>query len=321
VQLEIVHEPLNNPAFQGIVKLCLFVRHKSHHIWETSGNFTNTRFNVTVQIAILLRPVPAIIPCSFFKGAQLRSTMSSNDAAVGLSPLSRDASQHSLSNHPLEAIKDLIDDVRLLASKESFTEVKNFIAENASLRDEVKTRVDETKKLTSQIEALKVNSENRARALSDSYDKTHHEILRIHHESVSKVEAEMMNLRTQISALEKKLEEETTKTTEIQKLNQELEQRNVEYASQCEEGMGKVAQAENKLQELQAALVGKDKQIEKHKENHKKQELDILSLGSSLGAFEEEKQSLTRQLEKSERKLKRIDGFTQDLFDDDLDEA
>lgn len=247
--------------------------------------------------------------------------MSSNDAAVGLSPLSRDASRHSLSSRPLEAIKDLINNVRLLTSKESFTEVENLFAEDASLREEVKTRVDETKKLTSQIEALKINSENRVNDLSDSYDKTNHEILRIHCESVSKMEAEMTNLRTQISALEKKLEEETTKTTEIQKLNQELKQRNVEYANRREEEVGKVAQAENKLQELQATLVGKDGEIEKHRENLKKQELDISSLESSLGAFEEEKQSLTRQLEKSERKLKRIDGFTQDLFDDDLDEA
>jgi myosin heavy subunit len=229
--------PSKNPAFQDIVKL----RHKSHRIWEKLLAISQT-FVLTLQskIAILLSVQrQQSFPCSLFKGAQLRFTMSSNDAAVGLSPLSRDASQHSLLSRPLEAIKDLINDVRLLTSKESFTEVESLFAENASLREEAKTRVDETKKLTSQIEALKINSENRAKDLSDSYDKTNHEILRIHRESVSKMEAEMTNLRTQISILDKKSEEETTKTAEIQKLNQELKQKNAEYVNQCEEEVGK----------------------------------------------------------------------------------
>jgi chromosome segregation ATPase len=240
--------------------------------------------------------------------------MSSDYSAVGHSPVSGGTSQH-------EAIKDFFDTLRNLASKKSFGEVEQLIAENSSLRLDVKSQGDENERLKSEIETLKVNSKNKVKELSDSHEQDYHRLFKINHESVAKEELEKTNLQTKLSAIQTELKEERRGKAEIQKHSQDLKQRNADYAAQHTEEIEKAAKAEKNLQELRTTLRGKEEQIKKNKEEIRKQELYISSLKSSLQTLEDEKKLITAQRMESERKLQQIHSFTQNLFDDDLAEA
>jgi len=240
--------------------------------------------------------------------------MSSDASAVGVSPMSGDTSQH-------EAIKDFVDSVRNLASKKSFEKVEQLIAENSSLRLEVKSQGYENERLKSEIETLKVNTENKVKELSDSHEQDYHRLLKINRESVAKEELEKTDLQTKLSAIQTELKEERREKAEIQKHSQDLEQRNAEYATRHTEEIEKAAKAEKKLQELRTTLRGREEQIKTNKEEIRKQELYVSNLNSSLRTLEDEKKSITAQRMESERKLQQIHSFTQNLFDDDLAEA
>src|SRR5271170_7077708 len=107
--------------------------------------------------------------------------MSSDDSAVGLSPVSCDTSQN-------EDIKDFINSVRNLASKKSFENFEQLVAEISSLRLEVKSQAYENERLKSEIETLKVNSENKVKALSDSHEQNYHRLFKVNRDSVAKEE-------------------------------------------------------------------------------------------------------------------------------------